>query len=44
MAGHDYSDRFPDVIYEANFLAKHEDCELHVEGEIWWLTKKSKEI
>jgi hypothetical protein len=44
MAGHDYSDRFPDVIYEANLLADQEGCELHVEGETWWVVKKSKEI
>ena len=44
MAGHDYSDQFPDVIYEANLLADQEGCELHVEGETWWVVKKSKEI
>lgn len=40
MSGHDYSDLFPDVVYEANLLATQEDCKLHVEGEIWWLIKK----
>jgi hypothetical protein len=44
MAGHDYSDQFPDVIYEANLLADQEGCELYVEGETWWVVKKSKEI
>jgi hypothetical protein len=44
MSGHDYNDRFPDVIYEAKLLADQEDCELHVEGDVWWVVKKSKEI
>jgi hypothetical protein len=44
MVGHDYINRFPDVIYEANLLADQEGCELHVEGEMWWVVKKSKEI
>lgn len=44
MAGHDYSERFPEVIFEANLLADQEGCELHVDADIWWITKKSKEI
>jgi hypothetical protein len=44
MAGHDYTELWPDVVSEANLLATQEGCELHVEGWIWWVVKKSKEI
>jgi hypothetical protein len=44
MSGHDYSEHFPEVIFEANLLADQEGCELHVDADIWWVTKKSKEI
>jgi cephalosporin hydroxylase len=44
MAGHDYNQCFPDVIFEANLLAEQEECKLHVEGDIWWMIKKNKEI
>lgn len=40
MAGHDYSQRWSDIIKEVNELAEKTNCKLHTMGDVWWLIKR----
>ena len=39
IAGHDYYNRFPDVVPEVNALRDRLGAELQVQGTVWWMIK-----
>lgn len=40
MAGHDYSNSWPDVVKEVHVLAERNNCRLNVIGNVWWMVKE----
>ena len=39
IAGHDYTNMWPDVVTEVDALSKLLNVDLHVQGSIWWMVK-----